>query len=139
MFLKVSEKEIWNLDHCKKIAAIEAVIFDDSKIDPDAKTFQLTEDKLNTILKDEKYKRPAYGIVFIYSEKKGEEDSHFVSFPDKKDRDIAFSNLMTDMKTEMIAELTPNSYNIMQTANSWLKANPHLVELISSVIPKPTK
>ena len=136
MFLKVSEKEVWNLSHCKKIASIEPVIFDDSNTDPDAKTFQLTEDELNTVLRDEKYKRPAYGIVLIYSEKEGEEDSHFVCFSNKEDRDTAFNNLMTDMKTKAITELTPKPPNIMQIANSWLKENQHLVKLGSSVIPK---
>ena len=136
MFLKVSEKEVWNLGHCKKIVAIEAVIFDDSNIAPDARTFQLTQDELNTVLKDKKYKRPAYGIVFIFSEKEGEEDSHFVCFSDKKDRDTAFDNLLTDMQTPTITSLTPKPRNVIQGANSWLKENQHLVKLGSSVIPK---
>ena len=138
MFLKVSEIEAWNLDHCKKIAAVEAVVFDDSNLDPDARTFQLTKNELNTILKDVKYKRPAYGIVFIYSEKKGEEESHFIRFSDKNERDTAFNNLMTDMKTQTITELTPKPHNVMHVANSWLKENQHLVTLGSSAIPKPT-
>ena len=136
MFLQVSEKEVWNLSHCKKIAAIDAVIFDDSNLDPDTKTFQLTGDKLNAVLRDEKYKRPAYGIVFIYSEKKGEEDCHFVSFANKKDRDTAFNNLMTDMKTKRGTELTPKPPNIIENTNSWLKENQHLIKIVSSVIPK---
>lgn len=136
MFLKVSEKELWNLDHCKKIAAIEAITFDDSSLDPDARTFQLTENELNTVLKDVKYKRPVYGIVFIYSEKKGEEDSHFIHFSNKKERDTAFNNLITDMKTQTITELTPKPHNIINVANSWVKENQHLVRLTSSLIPK---
>ena len=129
MFLQVSEKEAWNLSHCEKIEAIDVVNFDDSNLDPNAKTLQLTEDELKTIQRAEKYKPPTYLIVFIYSEKKGKEDMHFVTFSDKKSRDTAFNNLMTDMKTKRITKLTPRPRNIMQRGNSLLKEYQHLLKI----------
>lgn len=140
MFLKVSEKELWNLNHFKKIVLIEpqiieSEILDNKNLDPNTKTFQLTENELNTISKNVKYKRPAYGILFIFSEKEEEQDSHCVSFTDRKERDTAFNNLITDMKTETIIEFTPKPHNLIHIANRWIKENQHLVKLGSLAIP----